>query len=84
MPKPFLKVSHIIISHDCQTPVTVALNVSEHLNAFRHCMLSDTIDIESVVNGSLPWFYHWKKEKLEDQKIGIFSNHRPLLSPVMN
>lgn len=36
MPKPFLKVFHIIIPRDCRTDAAIALNVKGHLDTFRH------------------------------------------------
>ena len=66
MPKPFLKVLHIIISHNCQTPVTVAFNVKEHLNAFRRWVYGK--------------WYSTTILPLEERKIGR-SKNRNLCKP---
>lgn len=75
MPEPVLKVFRIIIPRDCQTAVTVVLNVKGHLNTFRHWVL---------VNHTLLILCHWKRGNLEDQKIGILSNASQLLSPLLH
>lgn len=63
MPKPFLKVSHIIIPHDCRTAVTVALNVKGHLNTFRHWVYGESYSTDTVT--------------LEQRKIGRSQNWNP-------
>lgn len=66
MPKPFLKVFHIIIPHDCQIAVTVALNVNEHLNTFRHWVYGESYSTNIL--------------SLEERKIGTSENWN-LLKP---